>query len=230
MKQNLYHGSEKEGLKELKPFQSTQMGEYVYATPLEEVAIIFSSGPYGGSLVIGIGINPEANNDDSKVLFDLIERKEGAFQCYKQPVSIYEVDPTNFEYFDIDNWGNLELRASGSQKIIGEHRYKNIYDRLLELEKEAKIKLYHYPEKPPYIPKDNSDLIETAFQLYRMGNRNKKRLELFVELYPEFSNIVNRLYGKTHEMDDKQLDQFINSIFDRKAMCLNEDLLKNKER
>ncbi|MDD4036499.1 MAG: hypothetical protein PHS45_04180 [Bacilli bacterium] len=139
MDQKLYHGSKTAELKELKPFESTQKGSYVYATPYEEVAVIFGFSP--GSLLLGIGMEKTENG---KNIFTICERKANVLkQCAKIPISVYEVDPVKFEQFTEHNWANIEVRASGSQSIIKETVIEDVSLKLKELEQLGKIKRYH---------------------------------------------------------------------------------------
>lgn len=216
MNEKLYHGSRFQGLKELAPFQSTQPGQYVYATPSEEIAAVFSIRPTGGSLTMDISIVKENNRD----VLCICERKEGIFDSYKFPASIYEVDPTNFEYFEVNNWGKNELRALGTQKIIKEHRYENMYLKLQELEQEGKLVIIHYPNKTSHMANDDSDLVKKAFKLYQIGNKNFERLKQFKELYPQFTTIVDNLYEQSKNLPDEELMNFIENIYNEQNKCL----------
>ena len=69
---------------------------------------------------------------------------------------------------------------------------ENIYDELIKLDKEGLIKLYLYPNRPDYvpidnsdlIPKDNSDLIPKVLRWYKNGfNINN-----FYNIYPELKD------------------------------------------
>lgn len=206
----IYHGSPKRGLTKLKPFESTQEGAYVYGTQYEEVAAMFSVQISGGSLVL----DKSVDNCSKIPIFTLCERKEGILEQFHQPASIYEVDPTHFESFGIDNWEQYEVRASNEQIVLKENYYPDMYQRLLELEKKGNLKIVRYPQKMPWMADDNTDLVAMAFRLFKMGNRNVQRLKSFVETYPKFKSIVWDIYEYTKKLDDEELENFINTLYD----------------
>ena len=70
---------------------------------------------------------------------------------------------------------------------------ENIYDELIKLDKEGLIKLYLYPNRPDYVPIDNSDLIPKVLRWYKKGfNINN-----FYNIYPELKDKKLCLYAPT---------------------------------
>ena len=70
------------------------------------------------------------------------------------------------------------------EKVISSEYIENIYDELIKLDKEGLIKLYLYPNRPDYVPIDNSDLIPKVLRWYKKGfNINN-----FYNIYPELKD------------------------------------------
>ena len=70
------------------------------------------------------------------------------------------------------------------EKLISSEYIDNVYDELIKLDKEELIKLYLYPNRPDYVPIDNSDLIPKVLRWYRNGfNINN-----FYNIYPELKD------------------------------------------
>jgi len=212
----LYHGSRTQGIVELKPNQSTQEGAYVYATPSEVLATIFINRQ--GALLLQI------SEKDSK--FIICERKPGIIkQTSGIPGSVYEVDPTNFDYFTEHSWKNFEVRAKGTQKVLKEDRIPNLYERFQQYENQGLLDIYYYPKKLDYMAEDDSDLVQMAFQLYFIGNKCTDNLDHFKKHYPQFRGLTDRIYNKVKNYSNKDLESFVKNMYDKKEKKLNFDLI-----
>ena len=79
----------------------------------------------------------------------------------------------------------VERKPGMFKKIFNCSGYiENIYDELIKLDKEGLIKLYLYPNRPDYVPIDNSDLIPKVLRWYKKGfNINN-----FYNIYPELKD------------------------------------------
>ena len=79
----------------------------------------------------------------------------------------------------------VERKPGMFKKIFNCSGYiENIYDELIKLDKEGLIKLYLYPNRPDYVPIDNSDLIPKVLRWYKNGfNINN-----FYNIYPELKD------------------------------------------
>jgi hypothetical protein len=53
------------------------------------------------------------------------------------------------------------------------------------------LKLYRYPDRPEFVPINNSDLIDKYIKFYQMGHLNS--IEQLLSLYPDFEDEVNRI-------------------------------------
>ena len=70
------------------------------------------------------------------------------------------------------------------EKIIETIYIESVYKELIKLNEEGLIKLYLYPNRPDYVPIDNSDLIPKVLRWYKNGfNINN-----FYNIYPELKD------------------------------------------
>jgi len=84
--------------------------------------------------------------------------------------SIYKLDSKNFKS-GMTGW-SVELISECDEVVFGEEYISNALEELVRLDKDKKIKLYLYPNRPDYVPLDNSDLIPKVRNL--LFNRIKK--------------------------------------------------------
>ena len=95
---------------------------------------------------------------------------------------IYKLDASNFKE-NQTGW-SAEVVSNTDEKVISSEYIENIYDELIKLDKEGLIKLYLYPNRPDYVPIDNSDLIPKVLRWYKNGfNINN-----FYNIYPELKD------------------------------------------
>ena len=90
----------------------------------------------------------------------------------------------------------VERKPGMFKKIFNCSGYiENIYDELIKLDKEGLIKLYLYPNRPDYVPIDNSDLIPKVLRWYKKGfNINN-----FYNIYPELKDKYIKELEKANE-------------------------------
>ena len=184
----VYHGSTIPNLKTIKKHSSTHQKEWVYATPLKELAIMFIS-TRGGDLYYDLS----GNGIDEPIT--LVERKPGMFKnIYNCEGYIYKLNAENFKA-GLTNWSG-EVVSDRDEKIISCEHINNIYEELLKLNREKRIKLYLYPNRPEYIPIDNSDLIPKVISWENKGFGIDEFFRLYPELQERFreekNNIENR--------------------------------------
>lgn len=179
----VYHGSNIKGLKVIKPSKSTHGKEYVYATTSKEVATIFLSSK-GNDLYYYLG-NP--NKEEPTVL---VERKEGMFKdIFNVTGSIYTLDSKDFLY-NQTSW-SMEVVSEKEVIPIKEEYIDNVYDELIRLNSMGKIKLYLYPDRPDFIPLDNSDLITKIIRFEKNGYDVNRFFNMYPELVDEYKEIKN---------------------------------------
>ena len=148
----VYHGSKEHGIKRLEPRRSTH-GVYVYATPEKVLALIFS-GRCGDDLTYDIGHFNTDKNDP----WELVENVPGAFEkMFSNSSSIYSFSDDTFK--DI-NTGFKEVVSEVGVDVVSEEYCENVYERILQAEKEGLVKIYRYPNKPAGFKQDGSDILD----------------------------------------------------------------------
>lgn len=179
----VYHGSNIKDLKVIKPKVSTHGKEYVYATTSKEVATIFLSSK-GNDLYYYLG-NP--NKEEHTIL---VERKEGMFKdIFNVSGSIYTLDSKDFLY----NQTSWSMEVVSEKKVIPikEEYIDNVYNELIKFNSMGKIKLYLYPDRPDFIPPDNSDLIPKIIRFEKNGYDVNKFFNMYPELVDKYKEIKN---------------------------------------
>lgn len=183
----VYHGSKVNGLKELIPHKSTH-GTYVYATKNKEIAIIMSKR-CGDDATYSLTTNHEGR-------LDLVERIPHAFEkMFSNPFSLYTLDASLFKNI---NTGFNEVVSERKIPVLKEESYDNLIDAIDDLVNDGLINIYYYPERPNYIPEDDSDLIDKIRNTYinKMQKQYTDReLARWIFLHPnleeEFRKIAN---------------------------------------
>lgn len=95
---------------------------------------------------------------------------------------IYKLDASNFKS-GLTGW-STEVVSDKEEKVLECEYIENVYDELIKLNKEEKIKLYLFPERPNKIPLDNSDLIPKV----NKWQQNGFDINIFFDLYPELKD------------------------------------------
>ncbi|MCH5166389.1 MAG: hypothetical protein J1F35_00720 [Erysipelotrichales bacterium] len=183
----VYHGSKVHGLKSLTPHESTH-GTYVYATACKEIAIIMSKR-CGDDATYSL-----TTNKDGKL--DLVERLPHAFaKMFSNAFSLYTLDASSFKNI---NTGFNEVVSEVEVTVIKEEEYSNLMDALNKLVEDNLINIYYYPNRPDYIPADDSDLIDKIRNTYiaKMHKQyTTRQLARWIFLHPnleaEFRSIAD---------------------------------------
>ena len=179
----VYHGSNASNLKIIKRNKSTHKQNWVYATKSEAIATIFLS-KNGSDLYYYLG------NIKNKVI--LVERKKGMFKkIFNTSGSIYKLNSINFKE-NMTGWSE-EVVSNYDENVINEKKIDSVYEELIKLDKEDKIKLYLYPDRPPFIPLDNSDLIPKVIKWKQLGFNINNFFILYPELNDKFYEELNKI-------------------------------------
>lgn len=173
----VYHGSQIQNLKELVPHKSTH-GTYCYATSNRSIAIIMSH-------VCGDDATYTLRGDGCGH-YDLIERIPFAFnKMFKGKFSLYLLDSS---YFKDIKTGFNEVVSDRNVPVIKEEKYDNLFDEINKLDN---VTLYYYPNRPNYIPFDDSDLINTIRNVYikKLGHKYTiYEIARWIFLHPNLEN------------------------------------------
>lgn len=180
----VYHGSHTPNLKVIKPHKSTHMQDFVYGCYSKAVATIFLS-PRHSDLYYFL----KGNGINSKII--LVERKQGMFKdIFNVSGSIYTLSNTDF-LENMTGW-SAEVVSRKEKEVIKEEKIINVYEELLKLNDIGEIKLYLYPNRPSYVPLDNSDLIPKVINWSKKGFNIVKFFELYPELTDRFYNELEK--------------------------------------
>ena len=170
----VYHGSNKSNLKVIEPNISTHMKNWVYATPSLAVATIFLSDT-GNDLYYYLG---GSGTKVSPII--LVERKKNMFKdIFNVSGTIYKLNGENF--LENQTGWSMEVVSNKAEEVVEEYTIDNVYNELISLDKQGKLKLYLYPNRPNHIPIDNSDLIPKIIR----WEKNGFNIQKFFDIYPE---------------------------------------------
>lgn len=152
---HVYHGSPQQGLKVIKPSMSTHQKNWVYATKDLAMSVFFLAR-LGGDFTFLVSRDKKTN----KPL--LVERFDGAFDLrYKgKSGSIYVLLSDTFVE-GMTSWPE-EVVSEKEVVPIEEIYIKDVGEYIKKMSDDGKIILKFYNERLPYVPEDDSDLIERA--------------------------------------------------------------------
>ncbi len=148
----VYHASKTQSLTVLEPRESTHKQKWVYATKDIVTSAMFLGDNFDFICQTGV--------ENGKPY--IYEQFEGAFQhAYSEKTgSIYKLNAVNFKNGKT-SW-SAEVVSEKVEPVLEEINIDDVSKLLFKLEKEGKLKIYKYPNKPSNVPKDKSDLIEKA--------------------------------------------------------------------
>lgn len=186
----VYHGSKIQGLDKIEKKVSTHGKEWVYATPSKAVATVFMSN--GGSdlkyYLAGRG------TEDRPLI--LVERKCGMFdEIYNLSGSLYTLSDEHFQS-NRTGW-SAEVISEYDEPVLYEEHIDNVLDKITKLAGQGELELYRYPNRPAYIPLDNSDLIPKVINAYKSGKVGF--FNRFLDIYPELADAT---YAQLEEKDE----------------------------
>ena len=176
----VYHGSTQQGLKTIRKNISSHGKSWVYGTLSKALATIFISDK-GCDLYYSLS---GAGTKESPVT--LVERKEGMFE----------------EIFHVS--GSLEVVSEYDEEVISEEHIDHVFEKLKEFNDQGEIKLYLFPDRPDFIPKDNSDLIPKVIK----WQNNGFNIDKFFQLYPELKDLYFEELEKYNKEVEKQERSF----------------------
>lgn len=170
----VYHGSPKSNLKKITKRKSTHRQEWVYATFSKAIATIFISNKAGD---LNYYLGGKGTKEEPVIL---VERKENMFKnIFNMSGSLYSLSSKHF-LANKTSW-STEVVCEHDEYVIKEEYIDNVYEKLLDLNNKKEISLYLYPNRPKFIPLDNSDLIPIVKKWEKSGFD----INIFLEIYPE---------------------------------------------
>ena len=177
MSEIVYHGSPNGDIEILKPRKSTHLKDYVYATDSYVVALLYAIKCHGD-------LDFDIRIVDNKLV--LTERREGAYDKYRNPGYIYTLSSANFMHLE-GLWGK-EVVSEQEEKVLSCEYLPDISKKLEECEARGDITIYRYPKKPDYIPEDNSDLVDKYIGFEKKGIRGS--IDRLLQVYPHLREQV----------------------------------------
>ncbi len=184
---HVYHGSNISFLKVIKKHNSTHKRNWVYASYSKEVALIFISKE-GNDLFYSLSF------DGKNYPIELVERKPLMFKkIFNCSGYIYKLDASNFIEGQT-GWPG-EVVSNTDEEVISFEYIENVYDELIKLDNEGLIKLYLYPNRPDYVPLDNSDLISKVLRWYKNGYNINSFYNIYPELKSKFLDELRKING-----------------------------------
>ncbi len=182
----VYHGSKHSGLTHFEPHKSTH-GSYVYGTT-EKVLALHFSGRSGDDMVYSLGHFDNERDEP----YEIVENIPGAFEkMYANSSSIYTFSDETFK--DIHTGFN-EVVSEQAVEPLSEEYIENVYDAMMQLAAEGKIKMYRYPDKPKSIEKELSDFTNLLRHYKEAFGKqlSKHDFDRLVYLHPENLNEANK--------------------------------------
>lgn len=178
----VYHGSKTHGLKKLEKRKRTHQQEWVYATPSKVVATIFISN--GGN---DFHYNLSGRGTEESPII-LVERKARMFdEIFNLSGSLYTLRGDQFKSGKT-GW-SAEVVSEFEQSIINEEHIENVLQKITKLAEQGELQLYRFPNRPDFIPLDNSDLIPKVIEWNNNGFTGT--LASFLRIYPELEDKLN---------------------------------------
>ena len=181
----LYHGSNTK-VSSITPHVSTHGKSWVYATADHDFALCYSGKQWDD-----LNINQAYHNGQ----LTLTEIEKGAFDKYFNcPGYIYSFPGDNFKEF------NRHELVSDKEVVLGDNSVEYV-PNVMDAIKKSGIKLYRYPNLPPYI-KNREEYIRKKKELFA----NVSTLESTDEIYDEVEPVMedsSKPYMPYHEYRQK---------------------------
>ena len=181
----VYHGSPIGGLTYLEPRRSTHGKSWVYATKNKSAAIIHSQ-KWNDYI-----FNESFNNC---VSLELTERLPNALEeIYKGKKGyLYYLDSANF--IEGQTSFTEEVVSEKTEQILKCEVIEDTYVKLCEMNERKEIILYRYPDRPDYIPIDDSDLIRKTKLILERSQDKRGLIEYVIEKHPKLKDALVSLY------------------------------------
>lgn len=189
----VYHASPVQDLKILKPRSSTHKKSWVYGALNIETAAMFLGNNNDFICQTGISFNDKPH---------IIERFEGALEkAYAgQKGSIYELKGETFKSGQTSFMA--EVVSEVPVEVLEEKKIEDVLGYLLKMEKEDKVEIYRYPNKPKGFPDDKSDIVDRAIKwTIDFGEDVLKQVQ---DYHPDvLKEVVVQLNAKNYQFKDK---------------------------
>lgn len=172
----VYHASNKGDRKVITPYKYVFGQLVIYAAKNLPAAAIYITKWDCFDLYVG------GKGTINEPLY-IVERYPGAFNLFRKKSGyIYKLNGKNF----YDNKANNIYVLSTVQEEIVDKIYIDDIWKVLNTPG-ANIKLFHYPDRPPIIPEDDSDLVEKAIEWHNLIDTKEELIKNFLKRHPKLS-------------------------------------------
>lgn len=228
----LYHGSPIQGLKEIKPNESTQKGNCVYAAVHPMYSAVFAAINAMNTpitpKVLGWKQLEESNFSSG---LTVVEREAGSLDRIKgKKISIYVLDGSEFNP-PREHDEKYERTASGPQKVLREIVIDDIYTFL----KNNNVNLVEYKDREKYgIPANDDHLLKGILKTYLWKRqtwdeneiiRANEQIEMISNYRNDFKDKINILKLIVDNLTKEENEIFLDSIWDENNNCLNQKII-----
>ncbi|MDR0964462.1 MAG: hypothetical protein LBM60_07595 [Clostridium sp.] len=185
----------------MKPNISTHGIKYVYATKYRSIALLFLSRWNDFLMTL------ETNIVDDQCQITLTERYQNALKEIYENKSgvIYTLDSKNFKQMK-DMW-ELEYVSDQDEIPISFEVVNNILNEINSISRKGEIEIFHYPNRPTTIPKDDSDLVNKCAELYQLS-QDKYNAIYCINRFPDLKEKIVQVFK-----DDFGIDLFESDVF-----------------
>jgi len=179
----VFHGSPERGLSLLAPRVSTHGESWIYATPFIEVACSY--------------LSKWDDLDFAQIHwygeFHLVERYPGAFEQIfpKGQGSIYCLPPEKFSSFNY-----MEAVCKEAVVPLKEIVIENSWDYIREIARSKKLFLHYYPNRPAFVPSDDSDLLVKVAKWLQRHEAEWQESSLFKRFQSKHAKLEPRLLSQ----------------------------------
>jgi len=195
MEKIVYHGSPFGNIDKLEARVSTHLKKCIYATDNKVIAMLFMARGKGD-------LDTLISYDEGKIV--LVERRENVLnQLYNKTGYMYELDGSTFEHYDY-LWTPEVISFEETIKPINKTFYPNILEVLKGEEQKGNIIIYRYPNRPEYVPQDNSDLIDKYIKFYQLGFKDS--IDQLLSTYPELNDKVQEKLEQIKKNQPNKVD------------------------
>jgi hypothetical protein len=185
----VYHGSKVPNLLELSPNISMHGKSLLYATEYKQIALAYL-GKFD-SLTIS-QINHKKDGIFTGV--SMVERRKNILRETYENVTgfLYILDDANFKK-DMTEW-DLEVVSDKVEKVLDCIKIDNV---LKELENTPNLRLYYYPDRPDYIPTDDSDMVTASIESYEIS-KNIDIVKRYFRFFPHLETAIRNKFLETY--------------------------------
>ena len=189
-----YHGSDQRDLAIIKPNISTHGKKYIYATKYRNIALLFLCR--WNDFLLSL----ETTIIDNKLEITLVERYKGAMNDIYLGKSgvIYAFESDNF--IKLPEMWEFEFVSEQEEEVKTFEIINDILCEIQLLNKTGEIEIYHYPNRPKNIPKDDHDMVKKSMELYKLSGGKYNALYC-IKKFPHLKDEIIKKFIEEYNID-----------------------------